>query len=307
MSQGLCMYDKDERIVVCNERYATVYGLPPDAVKPGMARRDVIETRIAHGVWAGPSAASYLHQRTMPITSTGHQIQELNDGRTISLVHVPMPGGGWVCTHEDVTERRRAQAKIEHLARHDTLTDLPNRFLLRDELQETLQRMRPTDGLAVHCFDLDRFKEVNDAIGHAVGDELLQEFAARLRAITRGDALVARTGGNEFVIVQNPARSPQDATELAAAIIEAMTEPFVLGDHFQVVLSSSIGIAMAPGDGTDADQLLKHANLALHRAKQEERGHYRFFEKDMDARMRARHELECNLRNALTEGELELD
>jgi diguanylate cyclase (GGDEF)-like protein len=306
MSQGLCMYDSDERIVVCNERYATVYGLSPDAVKPGMTRREVIELRIAQGVWAGASAESYLHQRTTPITSFGHVIQELSDGRSVSLVHVPMPGGGWVCTHEDVTERRRAQAKIEHLARHDALTDLPNRFLLLEELQEALQRLRPGDGLAVHCLDLDRFKEVNDAIGHAVGDELLQDFAARLRHIAGGEALVARTGGNEFVIVQSPARAPTDATDLAGSVIDAMNEPFVLGDHFQVVLGASIGIAMAPGDGTDVDQLIKHANLALHRAKQERRGHYRFFEQDMDARMRARHELECNLRNALTGGELEL-
>jgi diguanylate cyclase (GGDEF)-like protein len=307
MSQGLCMYDKDERIVVCNERYATVYGLAPEAVRPGMTRREVIEMRIAKGVWAGASAESYLHQRTTPITSAGHVIQELSDGRTVSLVHVPMPGGGWVCTHEDITERRRAQAKIEHLARHDALTDLPNRFLLREELQEALQRMRSGDGLAVHCLDLDRFKEVNDAIGHVVGDELLQDFAARLHTLTGGGMLVARTGGNEFVIVQNPARAPTDATDLAAKVIEAMAEPFVLGEHFQVVLGASIGIAMAPGDGTEADQLIKHANLALHRAKQEERGHYRFFEKDMDARMRSRHELECNLRSALTDGELELD
>ena len=307
MSQGLCMFDKDERIIVSNERYATVYGLSPDAIKPGMTRREVIEMRIAHGIWAGASAEAYLHQRTLPITTVGHVIQELSDGRTVSLAQVPMPGGGWVCTHEDITEHRVAQARIEHLARHDALTDLPNRFLLRDELDKALQRLRPGEGLAVHCLDLDRFKEVNDAIGHAVGDELLQDFAARLHRIGGSDALVARTGGNEFVIVQNPARAPTEATDLAASLIEAMNEPFVLGDHFQVVLSTSIGIAMAPGDGTDADQLVKHANLALHRAKQEQRGHYRFYEQEMDARMRARHELECNLRNALTGGELELN
>ena len=307
MSQGLCMYDKDERVIVSNERYATVYGLPPDAIKPGVARREVIEMRIAHGIWAGASAESYLMQRTAPITAAGHLIQEMCDGRTISLVHIPMPGGGWVCTHEDVTERRQAQQKIEHLARHDALTDLPNRFLLREELQEMLQRLRHGEGLAVHCLDLDRFKEVNDATGHAIGDELLQSFAARLRRVSGIETLIARTGGNEFVIVQNPAHSPTEATDLAARVIEAMNEPFELGEHFQVVLSASIGIAMAPGDGTDTDQLIKHANLALHRAKQEQRGHYRFYEQDMDARMRARHELECNLRSALADGELELD
>jgi diguanylate cyclase (GGDEF)-like protein len=178
---------------------------------------------------------------------------------------------------------------------------------LRDELHEALQRLRPGEGLAVHCLDLDRFKEVNDAIGHGVGDQLLQQFAARLHRLGGNGTLLARTGGNEFVIVQSPARAPTDATDLAVRVIEAMNEPFVLGDHFQVVLSASIGIAMAPGDGTDVDLLIKHANLALHRAKQEQRGHYRFFEKDMDARMQARHELERNLRSALTDGELELD
>ena len=211
-----------------------------------------------------------------------------------------------MCTHEDITERRQAQARIEHLARHDGLTDLPNRVLLREKLQEALLRMRPGEGLAVHCLDLDRFKEVNDALGHAVGDELLQDFAARLQhAVSETDTL-ARIGGDEYVIVQNPAFSPTDATDLAAQIIAAMNEPFLLGENFQVVLGTSIGIAMAPGDGTEADQLLKNANLALYRAKQEERGKYRFFEKEMDARMRARHELERNLRSALANGELDL-
>jgi diguanylate cyclase (GGDEF)-like protein len=306
MSQGLCMYDKDERIVICNERYATVYGLSPDAVKAGMTRAEIVEMRIARGLWAGSTAEDYRRQRAVPITSVGHSMQELSDGRTISLVHVPMPGGGWVCTHEDVTERRQAKERIEHLALHDGLTDLPNRVLLREQLQQALARLRPRELLAVHCLNLDRFKEVNDAIGHAIGDELLQDFAARLRHVADGIGMVARTGGDEFVIVQNPASSPADVTDLAAAVIAKMTEPFVLGEHMQVVIGTSIGIAMAPADGTEADQLLKNANLALYRAKQEERGKYRFFEKEMDARMRARHELECNLRSALANGELDL-
>jgi diguanylate cyclase (GGDEF)-like protein len=306
MSQGLCMYDKDERVVVCNQHYSTVYGLPPDAVKPGMKRREVIEKRIANGVWSG-SPEAYLIQRTQPVTMAGQHVQEMSNGRTVAMVHVPMPGGGWVCTHEDITERRQVQAKVEHLARHDVLTDLPNRVLLREELQGALQRLRAGEGLAVHCLDLDRFKEVNDALGQTIGDELLQAFAGRLRRLTGETVLVARTGGDEFVIVQNPARSPTDATELAAAVIDAMVEPFELGERFQVVVGISIGIAMAPGDGIDAEQLLKNANLAMTRAKEEERGKYRFFEKDMDERMRARHELECSLRAALANGELELD
>jgi diguanylate cyclase (GGDEF)-like protein len=306
MSQGLCMYDKGELVILCNERYATIYGLSPDVVKPGMSRREIIEMRIARGVWARPSAEAYLFDRTQPITTAGCIIQEMSDGRCIALTHVPMPGGGWVCTHEDITAQRQAQAQVEHLARYDGLTDLPNRVLLRERLHEALSRLRPGDGLAVHCLDLDRFKEVNDALGQAIGDELLQEFAARLRrAVSETDTL-SHVGGDEFVIVQTDAVTPRDAIDLAAEIIAAMTEPFVLGDHFQVVLGASIGIAMAPCDGTDADELLKHANLALSRAKEEERGTYRFFETAMDARVRARHELERNLRSALTNGELDL-
>ena len=307
MSQGLCMYDKDERVVVNNDRFATIYGLAPDDVRPGMTRREIIELRIARGAWAGASAADYLHERTQPINASGHLVQEMCDGRSILLAHVPMPGGGWVCTHEDVTERRQAQDTIEHLARHDGLTDLPNRVLLRERLQEALARMRPGEGLAVHSLDLDRFKEVNDALGHAIGDELLVAVASRLRELGSNVDTLARIGADEFVIVQYPADSPTAATDLAAQVLAAMTEPFSLGDRFQVVLGTSIGIAMAPGDGTDADQLLKDASLALYRAKEEERGSYRFFEQDMDARMRARHELECNLRNALANGELDLD
>jgi diguanylate cyclase (GGDEF)-like protein len=200
MSQGLCMYDKDGRIIVCNERYATVYGLPPDAIKPGMTRRQVIETRIAHGIWSA-SAESYLQQRIVPVTAPAHMINEMNDGRTISLVHVPLPGGGWVCTHEDITERHQAQRKIEHLARHDGLTDLPNRFLLRDELHEALLRLRPGEGLAVHCLDLDRFKEINDTEGHAEGDRLLRAFAAVLSDSIRDSDTVGRLGGDEFGVL----------------------------------------------------------------------------------------------------------
>ena len=307
MSQGLCMYDKDQRVVVCNERYATLYRLTPEDVKPGTTRRAIVERRIALGVWGGTSPEVYLCDRTAVVDTSSYSIQEMNDGRSIATAHVPMPGGGWVCTHEDITERRQAQAKIEHLARHDGLTNLPNRVLVRERLQEALSRLRPGEGLAVHAIDLDRFKEVNDALGHVVGDELLQAVAERLAGVVSEVDTLARMGADEYVIVQNPAFSPTDASDLASQIIAGMNEPFTLAGRFQVVLGVSIGIAMAPGDGTDADQLLKDANLALYRAKEEERGKYRFFEREMDARMRARHDMERNLRNALANGELDLD
>lgn len=306
MSQGLCMYDKDERVVVCNDRYATVYGLPSGTVRPGMTRQEILDMRIAQGVWAGASPEEYREARMVPVTTADGYRQELNDGRIISSLRVPMPGGGWVCTHEDVTEQHRAQARIEHIARHHGLTDLPNRVLLREKLQEALVHMRERGGVAVHCIDLDRFKEVNDALGPRVGDELLQVFAARLRHIIRKTDTLAHVGGDEFTVVQQGVVSPSDATGFAAKVIASLNEPFVLGDHFRVVLGVSIGIALAPRDGETVDELLKNANLAVHRAKREERGSYRFFEQEMDTRIRARHELECNLRGALANGEFSL-
>ena len=146
-------------------------------MKPGTTRREIVELRIAHGVWGGASAAEYLHERTHPIDTASYSIQEMNDGRSIATAHVPMPGGGWVYTHEDITERRQAQAAIEHLARHDGLTNLPNRFLLRERAAGDAGAQRVGDGIAVHCLDLDRFKMVNDSLGHTMGDRLLQAVA----------------------------------------------------------------------------------------------------------------------------------
>lgn len=217
MSQGLCMYDKDQRVVVCNERYATLYGLKPEDVKPGITRREVVARRVALGVWGGESPEAYLLDRTAAIDATTYSVQEMNDGRSIATAHVPMPGGGWVCTHEDITERRQAQAKIEHLARHDVLTNLPNRVLVRERLQEALSRLRSGEGLAVHSIDLDRFKEINDALGHAVGDELLKAAAERLSEVLGGADTLARMGADEYVIVQSPAFSPPEATDSRGA------------------------------------------------------------------------------------------
>jgi predicted signal transduction protein with EAL and GGDEF domain len=181
-------------------------------VKPGKTRREIVQHRIALGVWGGESPEAYLKDRTGQIDATSYSIQEMNDGRSIAIAHVPMRGGGWVCTHEDITERRQAQAKIERLARYDALTNLPNRVRVRERWQEALRRLRPGEGLAVHAIDFDRFKEINDALGLAVGDELLQAVAARLSEVAEGGNTLARIGADEFVIVQVPAQSPTDAT-----------------------------------------------------------------------------------------------
>ncbi|RPI35712.1 MAG: EAL domain-containing protein, partial [Hyphomicrobiaceae bacterium] len=184
-------------------------------------------------------------------------------------------------------------------------TDLPNRVLLAERLQQALIRAGSKGAVAVLCLDLDRFKEVNDALGHTVGDTLLKAVAGRLRSCVRDTDTIARMGGDEFVILQSAAAQPVDATSLAARIVEALSAPFVIEEH-QMLVGASIGIALSPHDGAEPEQLLKNADIALYRAKSEGRGTYRFFEKGMDVRMQARRTLEIDLRKALVEGEFEL-
>jgi diguanylate cyclase (GGDEF)-like protein len=199
---------------------------------------------------------------------------------------------------QETEERARAEALVTHMAHHDALTRLPNRLRFRDELEEGLARAHPDDALAVLCLDLDNFKAVNDTLGHPVGDALLKVVAERLLEGAGETCTVARLGGDEFAIVQTGAAQPVGATVLAQHLIETVAAPYEIGGH-SVVIGTSVGIAVAPNDGTDPDAILKNADLALYRAKAEGRGIYRFFEAAMDASMQARRLLELDLRSAL--------
>jgi len=206
----------------------------------------------------------------------------------------------------DITERKRAEARVAHMAHHDELTGLPNRVLLRLRLEEALARIqRSGRRVATLCIDLDNFKSVNDALGPSHGDHLLQSVAKRLQAALREGDTVARLGGDEFAVIQNDVTDPAEVSALARRLIADISEPFdVMGHH--VVVGASIGIALAPGDGDDVDKLLKNADLAACRAKAESRGAFCFFEAEMDARVQARRHLELDLRNALAAGNLEI-
>jgi diguanylate cyclase (GGDEF)-like protein/PAS domain S-box-containing protein len=434
MSQGLCMFDGDLRLILCNQRYLEMYNLPPEIVKPGCPLAEIIEQRKKTRTFEGDTA-SYVEEIGALIArgETASRLVEAPDGRIIRLIHQPMPGGSWVATHEDITvqrraeeerdrnreflnlvvenipvtmvvkdahdlryifvnrageryfgtsrdeiigktphdllptasaqlvvdldrkllaadrgpvidehqirmangvlrtarstrlsilgadgepqyllsvieditERKRAEERIAHLAHHDALTGLPNRVLFRTQLELALNQLREDEHLALLYLDIDHFKSINDTLGHPIGDELMRAVADRLRrCIAPGDS-VARLGGDEFALIHTAIRNPQDCIPLLNKIYNAIRAPYELGGH-HVVADVSIGIAIAPGDGTEPDELLKNADLALYGAKAEGRGTYRFFELDMDARMKERRSLELDLRKAIANGEFEL-
>jgi diguanylate cyclase (GGDEF)-like protein/PAS domain S-box-containing protein len=307
MSQGLCMFDAAERLVVCNDRYIDMYALPRELAQPGTPFREIIEHRVKSGIYAGDDPDHYIEERLVAVREgePSMKVQELTDGRVIAIAHRPMSEGGWVATHEDITELQRMEEQVTHMAHHDALTDLPNRVLFQERIKQALSQAKRGQGFAVLCLDLDRFKSVNDTLGHPVGDELLKAVAERLRGSVREGDTIARLGGDEFALVQISDNLPHDATVLARRIGEVIKQPLELQGH-QVVTDASIGIAIAPDDGLDADQLLKNADMALYRAKSDGRGIHRFFEAEMDARMKARRELELDLRKALETGEFEL-
>ena len=307
MSQGLCMFDKHERLVVCNERYAHLYNLPHELMQPGTTLSQIMAHRFSHGIMPKMGKDAYLtkRQRLVSDATEAKDEIELDDGRTIFIHHRPMKGGGWVATHEDVTEQRRMEARVRHLARHDALTDLPNRAYLREQMDRIGRRIRRNETVAVLCLDLDHFKTVNDTLGHAVGDQVLIEVAARLKACARGNDIAARLGGDEFALIVQALDDPRDAAAIAARIVKLMTEPMQIEGH-HVQIATSIGIALAPSDGQEVETLLKNADTALYRAKSEGRGNYHFFERSMDDALQHRRMLEQGLRGALGRGEFRL-
>jgi len=308
MSQGLCFFDAAHRLIVCNDRYVDMYDLPRDRVGPRTALAEIVDMRFEAGSFPAMTREEYLHWRTNVAVSNEptDSIVELQNGRTFKIRHRPMPDGGWVATHEDITEQRRSEVKIEYMAHHDALTDLANRVLLNQRLEHALdQSIHPEQMVAVHHLDLDQFKAVNDTFGHPAGDKLLKIVAERLRGLVRETDTIARMGGDEFAIVQAPITDPSEATSLAQRFIASMSEPFDIDGH-QTVIGASVGIAVGPGDGLRPDKLLRNADLALYRAKGDGRGTFRFFEPEMDLQMQTRRIVELDLRKALPAGEFEL-
>ncbi|WP_428488377.1 putative bifunctional diguanylate cyclase/phosphodiesterase [Rhodopila sp.] len=307
MSQGLCFFDGAQKLIVANRRYSEIYGLAPASIGPGTSLQEIVDLRIAAGSGPRMRAGAYLDWRdtVRDFDTPSDTVVELTNGRVIAIHHRPMPDFGWVATHEDVTERKRVEAQIVYMARYDALTGLPNRVLFNEKMEQALALTGRGQGCAVLCLDLDHFKAVNDTYGHSIGDALLKGVAERLAACVREVDTITRLGGDEFAVLLVGLDRPESAGELAQRIARSLSEPFELDSH-SIVAGLSVGIAIAPQDGNTPDKLLKNADTALHRAKQDERGSYRFFEPEMDARLQARMALERDLRQAVRDEAFEL-
>src|SRR5690606_22780216 len=275
-------------------------GLPVDRELRGMTQRQLVESLVENDRLSERNAKRLLRNLEKRRIGAGAKSfdVDLQSGRTLEFTFQLMDSGGFVLLVEDITERKIAEAKISHMARFDALTGLPNRMVLHDRMNEALAEHGPRQFSDLHFIDLDQFKQVNDTLGHSRGDLLLQAVADRLRSMVRKTDVVSRFGGDEFVVLQSPIESSGEAAELAKRILSALGGTYQIDGH-EVVISASIGIALSPMDGTEVDQVLRNADMALYRAKAESRGAWRFFEPEMDADAQARRSLELDLRNAL--------
>ena len=307
ISQGVCMFDSKGTLILCNDRYAELYRLPPSLTRPGASLRDIVDLRYAQGSFPNISRAEYLEWREQVALSPTMSETEvaLRDGRIIAVRHHPLAGGGYVATHDDITMRRMAEARVVHMARHDGLTDLPNRRSFNERLVQEVAQAARGKSFAILCLDLDGFKGVNDTFGHAVGDKLLIAVGQRLRSCIREVDLLSRLGGDEFAIIQDSVKSASEITATCERVVAAISRPFLI-DGYCVSVGVSIGITMAPIDGMDSDGLLRSADLALYLAKSEGKGTFRFFEPEIDARAQLRRLLEADLRESLGSGQFDI-
>lgn len=305
MSQGLLLFDSSERLVICNRRYIDMYGLSREAVKPGCTLRDLLRHRKATGSFHG-DVERYCDEVLRNNGNSTTMVVDTSDGRLIQVKNEPVPGGGWLATHEDVTERVRAEEQIVHLAHYDALTELPNRVSFRKHVEHRLSKeFLEKDRFAILYIDVDEFKSINDSLGHQVGDELLKCIASRLSESVGDGGLVARLGGDEFAIVKAGFGERANLLNFVENVQREIRKPLTCCGH-EVTTDASIGIAIAPDDGLSLEQLVKNADLAMYDAKLNGRRTFRFFAPEMGTRMQARRAMELDLRQAIAAGDFEI-
>lgn len=303
MSLGLCLIDADFRIIVYNPRFVEIFGLEASPPQFGSSLFDHIDRKL-------------LSDETVSLELAGDKddIAILNDhahhmpnGKVLLISRNSTSEGGWVCTFEDVTVRHRAQNRVVHMAHHDSLTHMPNRLLFWESITQAVDKqVSPDMPYAVLYLDLDRFKEVNDTLGHPVGDALLRQVAQRLGQTASREDTVARLGGDEFAVLHRCLDISLESTRaLAEQIIKNVGRPYKI-DGNEILVSTSIGIAVAPKDGQDAERLMKNADLALYSAKENGANTYRFFSPRMEETLQTRLNLEADLRRGIELGQFEL-
>ncbi len=310
LRQGVCVFDAQQRLLLFNRCYSEMYRLRPEDLWIGMTLRDVTDLRYAAGTGPEMPREEYLawRNRIQVAASVTETEVTLRNGHVHEIHQEPLPGGGWVATFDDITERRRSEQRIQHMAQHDALTGLANRALFTERLQEMAARLgRSEEAAAVLCLDLDHFKEVNDTLGHPAGDALLQQVAERLRQEVRQTDTLARLGGDEFAVILNNLQEPAEASSFAGRVICALSLPFDLETQMATI-GVSIGIALCSGADaqTEPDHVLRCADMALYRAKAEGRNGYRFFQPGMDTQLQRRRSMERDLRRALAEKQFTL-
>jgi diguanylate cyclase (GGDEF)-like protein/PAS domain S-box-containing protein len=306
MPHGLCMFDTEGHIVVSNQKLSQLMGLQTSELKGLSLRRLLEKSSVEAGLISEVNAQRLIDRMTAKLARDDDAalVVEMQNGRILEFTLQSMDNGGLVLLAEDITERKAAEAEKDRLARFDSLTGLPNRAVLRDRMERALGECRPDNMCAVHFIDLDQFKQVNDTLGHTRGDMLLEAVAKRLVNAAGDAGVIARFGGDEFVVLQAPITSPQQGESLAQSILTNLGGTYDL-DGYEVVASASVGIAIAESK-IDPDQFLRNADMALYRAKSEGRGTWRWFEASMEARAQARRTLELDLRHALETEAFEL-
>lgn len=298
IAQGICVYDRHDRLVFCSAQYMKLYGLKAGDVKTGDSLGDVIRAQAEHGKIDPAELEDYVLRCQGQSSRPWRMTRRLKDGRTVLVSCRDMTNGFYVATHEDITDRLSSERRIRFAAHHDPLTTLPNRLLFLERLQAALARVKRGDSAALLWIDLDRFKAINDTHGHSVGDKLLCAVAERLSDNVRSTDTVARLGGDEFAVLQVPALSPKAAAALAGRLVEKLNAPYEI-DDLPLIVGVSIGVVIATPECADAEQLMRNADFALYRAKNEGRGTFRFFAEELNAEMQRRRALEDAMRRAL--------
>ncbi|MCZ7594425.1 MAG: diguanylate cyclase [Hyphomicrobium sp.] len=301
------MFDADQRLVMCNRLYREIYQLPARLTRPGTSLasivryhvrretgRDDASERAKQRAWIKSHVAQLARGKTFV------HVQRLKSGRIVQVTNQPLAAGGWVDIQEDITERRRAEERIDWLAHHDPLTQTANRTQFGNELEHALLQLKHGSSFALHWIDLDRFKAVNDTLGHPAGDALLKSVAKRLLKAVRKPDLVARLGGDEFAIIQVGATRAA-AEGLGKRLVKVLSEQHLALGH-PLEMSASIGIALAPEHGSNAEALMHNADLALYHAKASGRSQVSVYEPGRDAKIKTRDTLEGDLESGAARG-----